>query len=68
MTLTTLILAFIFMLAIVAAMAIGVVFGRKPISGSCGGLSALDGSECEICGGIPAHCDSQISIKPTHNT
>ena len=51
--------AFIFMLLVVAAMAIGVMFGRKPIAGSCGGLKALGISgECEICGGNPVHCDS----------
>ncbi len=46
------------MLAVVAGMAVGVVFGRKPISGSCGGLSALGSATCEICGGNPARCDS----------
>ena len=59
MTLITLVLAFFVMLAVVAGMAVGVVCGRKPISGSCGGLSALGGSAtCEICGGNPARCDS----------
>jgi len=28
-------------------MAIGVMFGRKPIAGSCGGLGAV-GGECEF--------------------
>jgi len=53
------ILAFIFMLLVVGAMAIGVMFGRKPISGSCGGMKALGMDvECEICGGNPALCES----------
>jgi hypothetical protein len=57
--LETMILAFAGMLLLVGAMAIGVLFGRKPISGSCGGLSALGiDAECEICGGNPARCDS----------
>lgn len=30
-------------------MAIGVIFGRKPIKGSCGGLSSLGLGECEFC-------------------
>ena len=47
------------MLALVGAMAIGVIAGRKPISGSCGGMKALGlDMECEICGGDPARCES----------
>lgn len=57
----TIVLAFVFMLVIVAAMAVGVVFGRKPISGSCGGMKALGMDvECEICGGNPTLCDSSV--------
>ena len=55
---TTMILAFVFMLIVIAAMAIGVLLGRKPISGSCGGMKALGMDvECEICGGNPSLCD-----------
>jgi hypothetical protein len=33
------------------AIALGVVFNNKPITGSCGGLANLeDGAPCEICG------------------
>lgn len=47
------------MLALVGAMAIGVMVGRAPISGSCGGMKSLGlDMECEICGGDPALCDS----------
>jgi hypothetical protein len=35
-------------LAVIAAMAIGVMNGRRPISGSCGGLN---GGRCELCSG-----------------
>jgi hypothetical protein len=53
------ILAFVFMLLMVSAMAIGVLFGRKPISGTCGGMKALGmDMDCEICGGNPALCDT----------
>lgn len=48
------------MLLIVAAMAIGVILGRKPIQGSCGGMSSL-GMEtaCDICGGDQSICDEE---------
>ena len=54
---STLILTFIILSLIVASMSIGVLFGRKPITGSCGGLQGLDPKrECELCGGNPAKC------------
>ena len=56
---TTVVLAFTVMLLLVAAMAVGVIMGRKPITGSCGGMKALGlDMECEICGGDPDRCDS----------
>ncbi len=62
----TFMLAFLFMLLIVAGMAVGVMFGRKPITGSCGGMKALGlDMECEICGGDPERCDS--ASKPLYS-
>ena len=62
---TTLILAFILMLLLVAGMAVGVLFGRKPISGSCGGMKALGMDvSCEICGGNPDLCETSEQSKP----
>lgn len=51
-------LTFAILLLIVAGMAVGVMHGRKPISGTCGGLNQLgvDGA-CEICGGRPELCE-----------
>jgi hypothetical protein len=53
----TLVFTFVFMLALIAAMAVGVLMGRKPIAGSCGGLRNMGMDvECEICGGDTARC------------
>ena len=51
-------IVFLVMLLLVAAMAVGVMFGRKPIAGTCGGLNMMgaDGA-CEICGGRPEACE-----------
>ena len=38
---TTFIIVFTMLMLAGAAMAIGVIFGRKPIKGSCGGLGAV---------------------------
>lgn len=56
----TLIIVFVFMLLVVAAMAIGILLGRKPISGSCGGMSAIgmDGA-CDVCGGDRNKCKEE---------
>ena len=32
---------------VITAMAVGVIFGKRRIKGSCGGIG---GGECEICG------------------
>lgn len=53
-------IVFPIMLLLVAAMAIGVIFGRKPIAGTCGGLNNMvGGGSCEICGGNPQRCDAE---------
>ena len=44
--LVTVLLSFVVMLAVVAGMSIGVINGRRPIKGSCGGLN---GGRCELC-------------------
>lgn len=61
---TTVLLTMLFLAVIVAAMAIGVMFGRPPMKGSCGGMSALAGqAECLICGGDPVKCEA-VSSQP----
>ncbi|WP_026287070.1 (Na+)-NQR maturation NqrM [Gilvimarinus chinensis] len=49
------------MLLVVAGMAVGVMFGRKPLTGSCGGVGQALGEKdytCELCGGDEAKCES----------
>ena len=45
------------MLLVVAGMAVGVIAGRKPIVGSCGGIALLGiEKECSFCGGKRENC------------
>jgi len=56
------VLTFLVLLIIVAIMAIGVIRGRRPISGSCGGLNNVGVSAgCEICGGDAHKCNAETN-------
>ncbi len=61
-------IVFFFMLTVVLLMAVGLLMGRKPIAGSCGGMSAI-GMEtaCDVCGGDKTICETE-NEKPTKNT
>lgn len=37
------------MLITVLAMAVGVIFNNKSLKGSCGGLGAVMGEDCDLC-------------------
>ena len=51
MLLQTIALAFAVLLLMVIAMAVGVIFAGRRITGSCGGLSAIAGMDrCDVCG------------------
>ncbi|MDZ7852533.1 MAG: (Na+)-NQR maturation NqrM [Halomonas sp.] len=57
---TIYLMVFAFFLLIMAAMAVGVIMGRKPIAGSCGGLNQLGMKEgCDICGGKDEVCEEE---------
>ena len=45
------IITFFVLLVVVVAMAVGVIFGRGAIKGSCGGINNIDGLEsaCDFC-------------------
>ena len=45
---------------VIAGMAIGVIMGRAPIKGSCGGMGALGiDTACDLCGGDPNRCEEE---------
>jgi hypothetical protein len=49
---------FLAMILVVGMMAVGVIMGRKPIAGSCGGIANLGiEKECSICGGSREKCE-----------
>ena len=51
-------ITFLVMAAVIAAMSVGVIAGRGPIKGSCGGIGALGIDQaCDICGGDPRRCE-----------
>jgi len=53
-------LVFVVLLIITMIMAVGVLMGRKPIAGSCGGIGAALGQDdyvCEFCGDDEAKCE-----------
>nr|WP_163503520.1 (Na+)-NQR maturation NqrM [Halomonas socia] len=53
-------LVFGFMLLLMAAMAIGVMLGRKPIAGTCGGLNNIGMKDgCDVCGGKDEVCEEE---------
>jgi hypothetical protein len=45
----TIIFAFAILLLSMAGLALGVMAGRKPIKGSCGGLACVKGIDCGAC-------------------
>lgn len=53
---------------VMAVMAVGVMAGRQPIKGSCGGLGAVGiNQSCEICGGDPQRCDEESGTSGAAN-
>ncbi|OEC34951.1 hypothetical protein SAMN05216600_105229 [Pseudomonas cuatrocienegasensis] len=61
----TFLVVFVAMLAVVGMMAVGVIMGRKPIAGSCGGIANLGiEKECSICGGSREKCE-EVNREPS---
>jgi hypothetical protein len=61
---TTLLLSLTIFLLVIAGMSIGVMNGRKAISGSCGGLNGSGG--CELCTG-KGQCRNKNKTAETEN-
>lgn len=45
----TIILTFVILLLAIAGLGVGVIAGRSPIKGSCGGLACHRGISCGVC-------------------
>ncbi len=57
---TVFLISFLVFALVVGGMAVGVMAGRAPLKGSCGGMGALGvDTACEICGGDPQRCDQE---------
>jgi|MEHZ01.5.fsa_nt_MEHZ011524506.1_9 hypothetical protein len=69
---TTFLITFLVMAVVIVIMSIGVLFGRKPVQGSCGGMNNIAGlKECEICGETfqndPLDRTEELTQKNYHN-
>lgn len=57
---TVVLLSLLIVALLIGGMAIGVIMGREPLKGSCGGMSALGmDTACDICGGDPQRCEKE---------
>ena len=64
----TWLLVFALFLLVMLGMAVGVIAGRKPIAGSCGGIAQLGiEKECSICGGDRTKCEEANSDESPAN-
>jgi hypothetical protein len=63
-----LLVTLVVMLFVAFALSISVLAGRKPITGSCGGVGKALGDPnyvCELCGGDEAKCAEQKALPAT---
>ncbi|WP_421862289.1 (Na+)-NQR maturation NqrM [Motiliproteus sp.] len=53
---------FVTFVAVIGLASVGVMMGRKPIKGSCGGVGAVLGEKdyiCPVCGDDPNKCEKE---------
>jgi hypothetical protein len=54
---------------VIAGMSVGVIAGRSPIKGSCGGMGSVGiDTACDLCGGDPQRCDEESGLPEGRNT
>lgn len=62
----TVFLAFIVLIVVVIGASVGVLMGRNPIKGSCGGVGKALGEKdytCPVCGDDPNKCENEEKKK-----
>lgn len=67
----TLFVTLLVMLLFFLFMSVGVIFGRKPITGSCGGVGKALGEKeyvCDICGGDESKCEEKQATTKVADT
>ena len=58
----TFLIVFVVLMLVIVASSVGVIMGRKPIKGSCGGVGAALGEKdylCPVCGDDPNLCEKE---------
>lgn len=56
----TFLAVFVVLMVVAVAMSVGVLLGRKPIAGSCGGMASLGmDTACDICAGDKQICEDE---------
>ena len=65
----TFILTLLILALVIVGMSIGVLMGRTPIKGSCGGMSNIGmKTACDICGGDQQRCDKERERRSSDGT
>lgn len=54
-----LIISLVFFGVFIGLMALGVMLGKKPLKGSCGGLNNVMNEKCGFCGKMPENCENK---------
>ena len=56
---TLFLVSLIAIILMILLMAVGVLMGKEPLKGTCGGLNRFTGDkECPVCGGDTTKCES----------